>query len=246
MASMKILILNPNSSPTTTDVIDSAVEAYIGKFPIAAQIELYTAPSGPPSIDSDQDALMSAKAIMADLQFKLSDYDAYVVACYSVHPLVDMLRSRLCSKIHVIGIFEASLSTALSLLPMDRPFKYGIISTGHYWKDALSSGVQRYCGSDRFKGVETMGLTNAEFHTADIETKKSKLQEATRSLIRERDVRVICLGCAALSGMNDIMNEVLVDELGEGANAMYIVDGVQAAIGLVESLIRESTWRSSN
>lgn len=232
-----------------TDVLDALIKKYSDQLPHGVHIETYTAPSGPPSIDNDDDALMSTKAVMADLQFRFEEYDAYLVTCYSVHPLVGMLKARVSPRIHVTGIFEASILTALSLLPLDSDLKFGIISTGTFWEKALTLGVDKLCGSEnsnnkRLKGVETIGLNASDLHDTDAEEVKIKVQRATKRLVRDKDVRVICLGCATMAGLYTTVAEALKEELGEKAQSVYIVDGVLAGLCQLETLIREVPAKS--
>ncbi|PMD30316.1 hypothetical protein L207DRAFT_520420 [Hyaloscypha variabilis F] len=251
----KILVINPNSSKSMTDSLDQMIYSlnHDEQLPFAAEIHTYTAPSGPLSINNESDARASARVVISDLETELLQYDAFLVACYSVHPLVGMLRQRLAPHQHVIGIFEASISTALALLRLDleysskSPQMFGILSTGTYWEEALTLGVGAYLGeqnpdrfsSDRFKGVETTGLSATELHTAPPEEVKRKLMEATKRLVKWRNVKVICLGCAGMVGLDSIVEEALVEELGaQEAGKVYILDGVKAGLGLLEGLLR--------
>lgn len=253
MAPRKILVINPNSSESMTESLDHMIESLNEQLPFSAKIHTYTAPSGPPSINNEKDARLSARIVLSDLETELSQYDAFLVACYSVHPLVEMLRQRLAPHQHVTGIFEASISTALALLPIKlgydretRDWMFGIVSTGTYWKEALELGVGAFLGqkdpdrffSDRFMGVETTGLNAIELHTAPPEEVKRKLMDATRRLATD-SLKVICLGCAGMFGLDSIVEEALVEALGaEEAKKVHIVDGVKAGLGLLEGLLR--------
>lgn len=155
----------------------------------------------------------------------------------------------------MIGIFEASLSTALSLLPP--PWsgsikKFGIVTTGQYWEDTLTHGVLDFLGCDnlasctRFKGVESTGLSAAELHTSPPSEVRYRMIKAAKTLLKDRDVSVICLGCAGMAGMDAIVREACVEELGEEeADNVHIVDGVKAGIALAEGLVR-ARFSSSN
>ncbi|KAE9375092.1 hypothetical protein N431DRAFT_436636 [Stipitochalara longipes BDJ] len=252
MARKNILVINPNSSESMTDSLDQMIHSLNQELPFSAEIHTYTAPSGPSSINNEDDAQASAVVVFSDLETELFQYDAFLVACYSVHPLVEMLREKLAPHQHVTGIFEASISTALALLPLElgstRKQKFGIVSTGTYWKRALSEGVAAFLGirdmdsldgCARFKGVETTGLSAIELHTAPPEEVKRKMVEATKRLVKKRDVKVICLGCAGMTGLDGIVEEALVEELGaEEARKVHVLDGVKAGLGLLEGLLR--------
>ncbi len=63
--------------------------------------------------------------------------------------------------------------------------------------------------------------------------------EATRRLVKDGDVKIVILGCAGMSGLSQIVKEGLVEELGkEKAKEVYVMDGVNAGIGLLENLVR--------
>lgn len=153
--------------------------------------------------------------------------------------------------VHVTGIFEASISTSLSLLPMSGSQKFGIVSTGTYWEKELSEGVQKYLDVEdlkhfkRFKGVETTGLNADELHTAPPELVRRKMMEATKRLVKNKDVKVVCLGCAGMAGLDDIVREALVEELGDDAKYVHILDGVKAGVGILEGLLRALPPRRS-
>jgi Asp/Glu/hydantoin racemase len=247
MTSKRILLINPNSSKSMTDGLSNLLKDMNRHGTTSSQIETYTAPSGPPSINNEDDALESAKIVLADLEPRLSQYDAYLVACYSVHPLVGMLRKKVPPHVHVTGIFESSISTSLSLLPLGSSSGYsrfGIVSTGTYWEKALSDGVKDFLEVEdlknckRFKGVETTGLNAGELHTAPPELVRRKMMEATKRLVKDKDVRVVCLGCAGMAGLDAVVEEALVEELGEDAKYVYVLDGVKAGLGMLESLLR--------
>ncbi|TVY49281.1 Uncharacterized protein LOCC1_G002067 [Lachnellula occidentalis] len=247
MTSKRILLINPNSSTSMTDGLSTLLKDMNRNGTTSSQIETYTAPSGPSSINNEADALETAYIVIADLEPRLSNYDAYLVACYSVHPLVGMLRKKVAPHVHVTGIFEASISTSLSLLPLGSGSSYsrfGIVSTGTYWEKALSEGVKDFLEVDdlksckRFKGVVTTGLNAGELHTAPPELVRRKMMEATKRLVKDKDVRVVILGCAGMAGLDAIVEEALVEELGEDAKLVYVLDGVKAGLGMLENCLR--------
>ncbi|OAX84410.1 tubulin gamma chain [Emergomyces africanus] len=82
--------------------------------------------SGIPSINCSDDSLLSALHCLPHLKPLIPRYDAFLVACYSVHPLVGMLKELIdiaraeerpeSRKKYVTGIFEASVSKCISLI----------------------------------------------------------------------------------------------------------------------------------
>lgn len=164
-------------------------------------------------------------------------YDAVLIACYSVHPLVSILRTHTRSP--VLGIFEASVTTSLNILAIDQTF--GIVSTGKIWERLLTDGVHQLLGSrtERFAGVETTGLTATELHDAPPEIVRQKMVEATRRLVAKGNVGAVCLGCAGMAGMDEIVRSACIEELGEEKGKLvHIVDGVVAGVAALEGLVR--------
>ena len=262
---VKILVINPNSNKDMTHGLDELV-ASLSFSPELTQITTYTAPSGPNSINNEEDADETAVIILKDFEEnpKLNEYDAYVVACYSQHPLVPALRKRQKTRDGgikpVVGIFEASVSLSLNIVNSSGlnfgvgsekecvPSKFGIVTTGKAWIPLLRMGVGAYLGagdsehepqSKAFKGVESTGLNADELHTAPEEEVRHRMIDATRRQLKDKDVCVVILGCAGMAGMDKIVREAAVEELGKAdGERVVIVDGVKAAIAMADGMLR--------
>ncbi len=220
-------------------------------------LDYYTAPpTAPPSInDEETSALSTSVTFPALLQFLTAPsdgqdprhqaYTAYLVACYSPHPLTTLLRNH--ANTPVLNIFEASLLHALALA---RPF--GIVTTGKYWESVLSDGTRRFLatgkgldvpadngsesgglGFGNFVGVRSTGLNAAELHSTAREEVDRRIREASAGLVRE-GADIIILGCAGMSGMDEAVRQ--------GARIagkeVRIVDGVRAGVVLLEGMVR--------
>ena len=137
-APIRILYINPNSSRAFTQETISYLSS---RIPAEVRLDFYTAPpAAPASIDGVHDGIVSTALILQDLglsareeglrnAFISQTYGAVIVACFSAHPLVPALQECLPSyprKPPVIGIFEASIYTALHL-----GSTFGIATTGH-------------------------------------------------------------------------------------------------------------------
>ncbi|KAF2104036.1 hypothetical protein NA57DRAFT_30755 [Rhizodiscina lignyota] len=242
MTSKSILIVNPNSTKSMTAALEPLVEE-LGFS--QTNHDYFTAPSGPTSINNEDDAAESANHCLPHLQHLLPTHDAILICCYSKHPLVPLIKSESAVKDHgkpVTGIFEASVGTALQIIKPDE--KFGIVSTGKAWEAILSEAVEAFLGTgaktnERFAGVETTGLNATELHDAPADEVRRRMKEATKRLVRKGQIGAICLGCAGMAGMNEMVREACVEELGEerGRN-VKIVDGVQAGVAWLEGAIR--------
>lgn len=262
---VRILVINPNSNKDMTHGLDELVSTLSFSSDLT-DIATYTAPSGPNSINNEDDAHETALIILKDFAENpsLNDYDAYVVACYSQHPLVPALRKRQRtaegSMKPVVGIFEASISLSLNIVnscglvfgagsKMESvPSKFGIVTTGMAWIPLLTMGVNAYLGagysedksmSATFKGVESTGLNADELHTAPEDEVRQRMVDATTRQVKDKDVCVVILGCAGMAGMDKIVREACIKELGEeDGNKVVIVDGVKAAIAMTDGQLR--------
>lgn len=149
----------------------------------------------------------------------------------------------------VTGIFEASVSTSLLAIRPDE--RFGIVSTGKVWEDLLAGAVRAFLGAEgkgrvegRFAGVQTTGLNASELHDAPPEEVRKRMKEAVRRLLRTKEdekggVGAICLGCAGMAGMDRMVREACVEELGEdGGKRVRIVDGVVAGVAWLEGALR--------
>jgi Asp/Glu/hydantoin racemase len=162
--------------------------------------------------------------------------------------MVPWLKKKVDDTKPVTGIFEASVATALQLIRPEQ--KFGIVSTGKVWEELLSEAVAAFVGSStalgstkdisaRFAGVETTGLNATELHDAPPELVTKKMKEATKRLLRKGNGGAICLGCAGMSGMNEMVREAAIEELGEEKGSkVKIIDGVQAGAAWLEGALR--------
>ncbi|KAL7794881.1 Asp/Glu/hydantoin racemase [Trichoderma afarasin] len=237
---INILLLNPNSSLAMTKTMESAANSIATLLP-SVSISTYTAPEpSPASIDNDEHIQASVEAVSNDPEFKPDGYDAVLVACFSVHPLVKQLAHSL-KPTPVIGIFEASILTSLSLVPLieQEQQQWGIVTTGAFWEAHLSNGVAAFLGqplsqsiSDhRFAGVFSTGLNAGDFHTISQEQINVRLREATKRLLSSGNVTCVVMGCGGMGGLQDMIRDIIVQEYGrDKAKDVSIVDGVQAGV----------------
>ncbi|EFY91010.1 putative DCG1 protein [Metarhizium acridum CQMa 102] len=232
---MKILLLNPNSSATMTKSMELVAKSALATTTI--NVVSYTAPEAAPiSINNDKDIACSTVAVMDHIfatQTNLQQYDAVLIACFSVHDLVHKLGA-LTGK-PIIGLFEASILTALSLISKSE--KWGIVTTGEFWEQHLRDGVNdflgvaRGVGNNNFAGVYSTGLSAIEFHRASEEVIQSKLATAVTRLLESGDVKCVVLGCGGMTGLEQTIQSVAAKVLGhEKATRLYIVDGVRAGV----------------
>lgn len=218
---------------------------------VQTRYTFFTAPSGPKSIDDDADAVESARHCLPHLLLSVDQHDGFLVACYSDHPLTWMLCKH--TRKPVVGIFQASVATSLQMISRHQTF--GIVSTGDVWKSLLTNAVHRFIGSPAenitdvkrtspFAGVETTGLNATDLHEAPVAEVHRRIKEATKRLLDRNhygEVRAICLGCAAMVGMEEVVREACIEKLGSDTNGdslFRVIDGVKAGVGVLQGLVR--------
>jgi Asp/Glu/hydantoin racemase len=92
----------------------------------------------------------------------------------------------------------------------------------------------------RFAGVETTGLNATDLHDAPAEEVSKRMRDAVKRLLRKGSVGAVCLGCAGMAGMDEMVKEACVEELGEDGKKVRVVDGVVAGVAFLEGAIRTS------
>lgn len=234
---------NSSSSNSANPLTVAHQIAYQADSIESVSISTYTAPEpSPASIDNDEDIKASVEAVSNDPEFNPEGYDAVLVACFSVHPLVKQLAHSL-KPTPVIGIFEASILTSLSLVPLVEREKeqqqWGIVTTGAFWEAHLSNGVAAFLGqplsqsvSDhRFARVYSTGLNAGDFHTISQDQINVRLRKATKRLLSSGNVTCVVMGCGGMGGLQDMIRDIIVQEYGrDKAKDVSIVDGVQAGV----------------
>ena len=154
---------------------------------------------------------------MPHLLPQLPFHDAFLIACYSQHPLVSLLRAE-CDQLtlaatqgsgsgarkYVTGILEASVGSSLNLIssmPKDAAQKggreaFGIVSTATIWEEALADAVNDLLGTSNqdssvspFAGCATTGLNGNELHDLSSAEVGEKMKGATRTLLRSAALR---------------------------------------------------------
>lgn len=130
-------------------------------------------PSAPAAINNEEEAQQSADACLPLILERMkapNPPSAVLVACYSEHPLVEMLKKEISDPaFRALGIFEASVSAALQIIKPGE--KFGIVTTGKDWEPILTDGVLKILSEkdddtepDSFAGVLGTGLGVLELH----------------------------------------------------------------------------------
>ena len=217
---MKILVLNPNTSPTMTAEIAEAARAAADA---RTEVVCLAPRFGASAIDSAAESYLSAVGVMDIVASLLGagdfDYDAVVLAGFGEHgraALAEMLSVPVfdiaeCAAhvAHLIGRrFSVVTTLARSIAPIE--------------DSLLLAGLNAHCAS-----VRACGLGTAEVAADPVGAVRAIVDEAARA-VAEDGADVICLGCAGMAGVTAAIS----NKLGVPA-----VDGVAAAIALAQAVV---------
>ena len=215
---MRLLILNPNTSEDFTKSIHKAGEAV--KSP-GTEVVCLNPSSGPRSIESVYDELLSCAPCLEVLIAHRAEFDGFIIACYGNHPVIHAAREMLSQP--VVGIMEASLYLACVV-----GHTFSVISSGDraitlFWDAIKAFGIVDRCASVRSTGTPVLALEGS----GSVNVEELILAEAHKA-VEEDGAEVICLGCAGMAGLEKRLNR----ELG-----VPVIDGVGAAVKLVEAVV---------
>lgn len=239
---INILLINPNGTSSMTEACLRSLELTL---PPHCTVTGFTSPHPTPSaIEGHLDGVLSAAAAIRAVIPIASKYDAFLVACFSAHPLINALREELSGP--VIGIMEASLYAARMISG-----RLGVVATGARSKIMHEDAI-RYYGFEGFSvGCETTNLgvlermvlwllDNSLLKLLIVERlPRDKVLglvgEAARRLVEEKGADCITLGCAGMTEMK-IRCE---DAVGAKDATAQVIDGVGVGVQFLIALVRE-------
>ncbi|KAI9923442.1 hypothetical protein MW887_009323 [Aspergillus wentii] len=217
----RILLVNPNSSKFITDNCLAIVKPTLSPD---VQVDGFTAPvPAPTAVEGVLDAVMSTATTIRAILSQTDQYDAFLVTCYSDHPLIRALREELSAP--VIGIMEASLFAARTV-----GNRFGVVATSSR-STVLHEDAIRHYGFDRFcVGVESCGLGVLGLDNQDEGVVLQAMSEAATRLV-EKGADTITLGCAGMAKLKGVVEEAIGEDV-------QVVDGVVAGVHHLIGMIR--------
>lgn len=218
---IRILLCNPNATESMTN---ACLEMLRQTLPPDVTVYGFTAPKPAPSaIEGNFDNIMSAAAAARAIIPIAHEYDAFLVACYSDHALIKVLREELSQP--VVGIMEASLFAARTL-----GSRFGVIATSRRSQYTLEDSVKHY-------GLESFcaGVRSCDLGVLELESKPEKevldaMCDVGKKLVAD-GADVLTLGCAGMTNMKAAVEEAVGAEV-------QVIDGVLAGVHHLVGLCR--------
>jgi len=215
---MKILLINPN----TSDDFTRSIQKTAGQYALpGTEVVAVNPASGPRSIESVYDELLSAPGTLELVINERDNFDGFIIACYGNHTTTYAARE--ITDKPVLEIAEASMYVACMLGD-----KFSIISTNDEWGPIMWKTVKAYGLTQRCASVRTAGMPVLALESAGKQDAYHQILAEARRAIDEDGAEVICLGCA---GMVDL------DKRLEAALDVPVLDGVVCAIKLLEGVL---------
>lgn len=217
----RILLVNPNATRSMTS---KCLEMVAPTLPSDIQVDGFTSPQpAPTAIEGSLDAVLSTAAAVRAIIPIAGQYDAFLVACYSEHPLIKALREELTAP--VVGIMEASLFAARTL-----GGRFGIVVTSSRSAVLHTDSIRHYGYEGLSVGVESCGLGVLGLERKGEQEVLDAMCGAARKLV-QRGADVITLGCAGMTKLKEAVEEAVGPEI-------QVVDGVVAGVHHLIGLLR--------
>lgn len=214
---MRIQVINPNTSAHMTDAIGDAARAAAN--PGTETLAVNPA-DGPPSIEGHYDEAMAVPGMLAKVrEGETAGVDGHVIACFGDPGL---MAAREIATGPVVGIAEAAMHLASLIAP-----RFAVVTTLDRTRIIASHlaeqyGMTRHCCAIRATEIAVLELDDPESNA------RARITAECREAIEHDRAEALVLGCA---GMADLPRQ-LTEELG-----VPVIDGVGAAVKLVESLV---------
>lgn len=212
----RFLVINPNTDGEMTRQIGESLREIL---PEHTELCVETNIAGPVSIEGHTDEVVSAYYILKRIAEQQEAYDGYLIACFSDHPSVAVLRE--LTGRPVVGIAEAACHMAAMT-----GSRFGIVTTSPKWVPMLQEAVRCFGLEEKCAGVLSTGVSVTGLH----ELSQQEVEEAVLRTGKEAialGAETLCLGCAGMSGLQERIER----ELG-----VPVVDSCQAGLMMLYAL----------
>lgn len=214
---MRILIANVNTTVAMTNAIAEAARSAASP---GTEIIGLTPDFGAESCEGNFESYLAAIAVMDKVVRYEGEYDAVIQAGYGEHGregLQELLT------VPVVDITEAAASTAMYL-----GRSYSVVTTLDRTVPLIEDRLILAGLHDRCASVRSSGLGVLELESDPERAVEAIAAEAQKAVEIDR-AEVIVLGCGGMAELKDRVVELC---------GVPVVDGVQAAVQVAESLVR--------
>ncbi|MBW4662337.1 MAG: aspartate/glutamate racemase family protein [Drouetiella hepatica Uher 2000/2452] len=225
---LRILLLNPNSSPDFTALISR--EAKKVASPGTEFVEV-TSPFGPKYIGTRTTMAIASHAAvdaLAQILAKDKNIDAAILAGFGAQGIPAM---REFASFPIISLMDASIGAAMQVST-----RFSILTGGERWVPMLKEQVSAMGISSRVASVRSIPLTGAEI-AQDQDRALTLLTDLANTCVNEDGAECVVFGGAAVAGIpRRIQDRVSVP----------LIDNVVVAVATAEMLARVMSKPSMN
>jgi allantoin racemase len=216
--SMRIRVINPNTTRSMTELIGAAARRVAGP---GVSIDAVNPAHGPASIEGHYDEALACLGLLEEVHKGEQDgVDAYVIACFG-DPGLDAARE--IARGPVLGIAEAAMRAASFVAT-----GFSVVTTLSRTVVIAEHLVAKYGVREHCRAVRATDIAVLELENPHSDAYRKILAECRHALDNDRSGAIV-LGCA---GMADLCAR-LSQELG-----VPVIDGVAAAVVMAEALLR--------
>ena len=222
-APLRILLLNPNSSPDFTKII--AAEAKRVGSPTTEFVAV-TAPFGPKYIGTRTTIAIAGHAAVDALAQTLAtgqNFDAAILAGFGAQGVPALQEM---APFPVVDMLTASVGAALLL-----GRKFSALTGGSQWVPMLQEQIEAFGLGSRLASVRSIPLTGAEI-AKDQDKALVLLAELAETCVREDGADCVILGGAAVAGLHRRMADRV---------SVPLLDSVATSVAMAELLARVAT-----
>lgn len=194
---MRILLINPNTLPSVTDLVASHVRRIAGD---EAEFVPVTGRFGARYIASRAASAIAGHAALDALAEHVEGCNAVYLACFG-DPGLAALKE--ISPVPVVGMAEASCRVA-----GEDGRRFAIVTGGALWAPMLTEFVASLGLADLFAGVRTIAPTGDRI-ADDPEAALADLAAACRRCVEEDGAETVILGGAALAGLAERIQDAV-------------------------------------
>lgn len=217
---MRIVVVNVNTTESMTEEICAVARA--AAAPDTEIIGL-TPQFGPASVEGHYDGLLSAAAVVERVAAYDEPFDAAIVAGFG-----DLGREGLQEllTVPVVDITEAAVLVAGLV-----GHSYSVVTMADRSVPIVESRLRALGLAERCASVRATGMPVLELDGDGLEKVRAELINQADLAVATDRAEVVVLGCAGMAGLR---------AEAEAALGVPVVDGVEAAVHLAESLVRMS------
>lgn len=215
---LRVLVINPNSSPKNTQVIADAVAPYLRRD---LQVDCVNPEKGPVGLESYyHNCLASVEVYKIVRDAEARGYDGVVIAAFG-DPGVEGAKE--IASIPVVGVAEASYALARLL-----GVKFLVIVSADTAVPRQVSYIKRLGIPDHMYAVRPIGLTIVDVMKDRIGVKELVVK-CCEAALNETGSELVVMGCSGFSGFRSEIEKQL---------GVPVIDPVVAGIHVCEALAR--------